>query len=186
MKEVSSKERFCYIFSICALLLLILIICILAFTGVFYGVQVDKITSVPLGTDITISIGANDCNAFSFAVSGGVIPNEKIAQNINIKNTSTEKIFVRVKSVIVALEDNCKIDMSNLNNWVKNGEYAYFLKEINQGESVGCAKNLVINEEYELSSKYNYNIVVIVESLGENFDVKNIWNLPLNFYENDV
>jgi len=186
MKEITSKERFCYIFAICVLFLISVVICILAFTGVFYGPQVNKISSVPLGTDITISIGENDINAFSFSVSGGLLPNEKIAQNINIKNTSNAKVYVRVKSILVTNGNNCDIQMETLNKWKQNDAYAYFLKEINAGESVGCAKNLIISSEMELSSKYNYNIVIIVESLSENFDTKSIWNLPLNFYEEYV
>ena len=183
MKEkISHKERFIYIFSIGVLLFLLVLFLILFFSGYLFSTVIDPITNLPLGkSNLVLNVERTQASTMSFSLNGGILPGEKLPQNLNIKNLGEDSVFVRAKAYAFT-KDRGQIDfpLEVTNNWLlKDDGYYYYLELLEGLNTIGLASNIVVNDSYEFDCKEKYMVNILVESLSSDLDVNAAWGIDL-------
>ena len=179
-KQTPKTEKFMYIFTICALLVVLAIFLILFFTGFLFSFALDPVTNLPLGNSpIVMNVSNSQATSISFSVKGSIVPGEKLPQKINVKNDGESEVYLRAKSYIYTI-DQGQIEMSLdvTSGWVlKDDGYYYFLETLPKNASVGLSSRIIVNDEYNFDSKNEYQVNIIIESLDQQFDVVSIWGI---------
>ena len=175
---MKSKERFCYVFAICLLLLVIGVLIFLYFSGRLYASNISQVSNIPINSSVFIKVNENEASAISFDISGGLIPGEKIPENINISNQSEDELYLRSKAFVYTAEYGLVgISLEVNQNWeLKDDGYYYFIGTIQPNQTIGLASQMILNNEYSLSNKQRYIINVIVETLKKTQNMCDIWH----------
>ena len=159
-----------------SLLVAFAIFVILTFTGYFYSTGIGQTENMPLGETSVISLKENQSNSISFGFGGGILPGQEIPTTIDVLNDSENDLYIRAKVFILSKTDGViEVEIKSAGDWIKRGEYYYFLEKVLPQERVNCLTAIQIPMEVMLEGRYIYNMNVLVESLSDYEDVQKLW-----------
>lgn len=136
---------------------------------------------VPVGTPINISVEDNGAQTQVVYMSGSLLPNFSVNQDVNITLKATESPCA-VRAKVYMLNEQNQIVPINLivaSQWQKMSDGYYYSQE-------NLSPNLVIDfmqafevpsTEYNLNAENIYPILFSVETLPITFDYQSIWKM---------
>lgn len=179
---MTEKGKFGYIFTIWVLVFVIVILFFLYFAGFLYSSNPNQVSSIPLGSTSKITLDEGSAFSLSFDISGEVLPNEKIPQNINIYNNSQKNIYVRAKAYINTVDSGVVyIQLITNDNWEYYDNYYYYNGEILSNETIALATYIVLNEDYNFTKTERYIVNILAESLNADLNITDVWGVEINF-----
>lgn len=184
-----SKENFGWIFSCVALAVGLIISIILGFTGMYCQNASTFLNDLKLGDNLQLEMRENQANSMSVNIDGSYLPNEKLKQDLFVKNFELEKdIFLRAKVYIFSTESkiiNVGIDLAP--NWkynLQDGYYYYNGALAPQNKTI-LASNIIIDESAQLFSSKKYILTVLAESLSDKNQAENLWKIDFSSFFNE-
>lgn len=178
---MKSKERFCYIFVISLLITTIGVMVALYMTGMLFVSKINQVSSVPLGSNVVISIENTGANSISFDLCGGLMPEEKVPQLLNVKNDGDTDCYVRAKAFTYASDAN-KVDLkiATTEKWVFVDGYYYFIEDVKRGTTIGLANGIILSDSYIFTNDQKYIINVLIESISTQNYHQDLWGVNIS------
>lgn len=174
-----SKENFGWIFTTCALAILLGLSIYLGITGWYFRTEKSYTTDIELGKTIQFGVKKNESNAISFNLDGSFLAGERLPQLISVKNLDAENnLYLRAK-LFIYTGDNQTLEMNMVEtaNWTYQEDgYYYFNEKLTPQNKVAICSFVFIDEDTDLQTNTKYIVTMIVESLDENQNVTQIWN----------
>ncbi len=171
------KERFVFIFSICGLCLVLVLSVFLGLNGWYYTLPTDNDFNAITNQIYTIDMSKTQSESLSLAISGGMLPSQKIPQKINLANKSEEDFFLRAKVKIWTDDGFVDCYFENLEGWrsFDDDNYIYFQQKLIPQARIGLCSEILVNDEIYFDSEKKYFLTITVESMSTNLEIDKIW-----------
>ena len=95
-----NKDNFGWIFTSCALAILLGLSIYLGITGWYFKTDKSYTTDLELGKTVQFEVDKNQSNAISFNIDGSYLSGDRLPQIIAVKNASDSNLFLRAKIFI--------------------------------------------------------------------------------------
>ena len=173
-----SKENFGWIFTSCALAVLLALSIYLGISGWYFKTEASLTTDIELGKTVQFGVKENESSAISFNLDGSFLSGERLPQLISIKNLEDESsLYLRAKIYIYTGDNQTlKMNLVETVNWTYQDDgYYYFNDLLTPMNKVALCSYVFIDESTKLQTNTKYIVTISVEALGENQDVTGIW-----------
>lgn len=185
-----SKENFGWIFSCILLSLALITSVILGFGGFYYQNTNSFVCDLKVGDSLQLEMRGNEANSMSLNIDGSYLPNQKIKQDLFVKNLELdEDIYLRAKAYIFSSQGriiNVNVDLGV--NWkynLQDGYYYYNAPLSPQNKSI-FASSILLDENNTLVSSKKYIFTMLCESLTSLSDVQKLWKVDYSTFFNLV
>lgn len=172
------KSFYGWLFVCVTLAVLLAVSVYLGVSGWYFKVENNLESDIVLGENVQIDISKNEAEGVAFSFSGSYLAGEKLPQNISVKNIDEERgIYLRAK-VFVFSENatDSQVDIIENVNWQRENDGYYYLTQIlPTSGKVSLCSYVVIGEESKFDGEKSYIFQVIVEALGEDENVEELW-----------
>lgn len=174
--KISKKDRI-YIFFIVLLTILFVGMFYIAISGWLYKDDALSKMHLKLGASSVIEVKGSQAQALSYNFDGAWLGGQIFKQNISVRNTGDEDVYLRAKLIIFSEENNDpKLSLVANDNWfLAEDGYLYAVESVGSLATIGLTSGLQISEENQLTSKTNYIITLQVESISTKLDRKSVW-----------
>lgn len=171
-----NKSNFGWLFACIGLLLLLAVSIYLGVSGFYFKNNNSYVNDLILGQSLEGSLEKNQASSISVNFSGGFVPNEKLAQIVNVKNNDdSSDLYVRAKVYVFDSLNNIEnIDVVENSNWFKNDDGYYYYNDlltpqqkVNFSSFVSMGNNFVSWKKYILT--------FVFETLDSQNDVELMW-----------
>jgi len=175
-----NKENFGWIFTTCALAILLGLSIYLGITGWYFKTEKSYTTDIELGKTVQFAVEKNQSNAISFNLDGSYLSGDRLPQLISVKNLDNESsVYLRAKIFIYSGDNQIlKMNLIETVNWTYQDDgYYYFNDLLTALNKVALCSYVFIDENTQLQTNTKYIVTVIVESLDESQDIEKIWGV---------
>lgn len=177
------KSSYAWLFAVIILSVLLILALALGLSGFFFSVSMTTApTDINLGEVVTIEVMPNQSEVVSFGFDGGYVPNEKLAQIIQIKAKELDtELNLRVKAVVHKTNEVVNLKFDTTENFIEgNDGYYYYNGTLAGGNKVTFCNYIIMPEEAKFLSRERYILSVLVENLETDYDARTIWNIDEN------
>lgn len=172
-----NKENVGYIFAIVLLIMALVLLIYLGFSGWYFYGECNYSTDLQLGKTMQVNVKENQANALSLNVEGSYLPGEALPQVVVVKNSDEKELLVRAKAYISGgNEVSAPIEIVNSQNWTycEDGYYYYNSILSSQAKSTLC-DFINMPNDLLLQSTKKYIVTVVFEAINCNQDVTSLW-----------
>ena len=178
-----SKDNFGWIFTTCALTILLGLSIYLGISGWYFKTEKSYTTDMMLGKSVQFSVKKNESNSISFNLDGSYLSGDRLPQLVSVKNEDDQSsLYLRAKIFIYSGDNQTlKMNMVETVNWTyKEDGYYYFNNLLTPQNKVALCSYVFIDEETDLQTNTKYIVSIIIESLDSTQQVEQIWgNNPI-------
>lgn len=171
-----------YIVVIVLLLALLILTNLFAYFGVLQKILPTTTPAFVLGQSATIDAKENSSNAICFSFNGSAVTGIFYQHPIFVKIPVTdEKLLIRAKMQIQTEQGERFVQIATDTNWTQGQDgYVYFDNFAQSGQNILLSNGYVL-PNFVSDQHKSYNLCVIVETLSESTNFKEIWALPQDF-----
>lgn len=173
------KNNFGWLFTCVGLVILLGISIYLGISGFFFQTEDTYTTDLVLGQNIESAIRKNQATSISVNMSGGFLPEERLAQVVSIKNLELDNsLYLRAKVFIYSSQNQTEeIDVVENSNWTKNEDGYYYYNELLSPLEKANFSTFIIapSQDFVTASWKKYIVTFVFESLDSSVDVENLW-----------
>lgn len=181
-----SKDNFGWIFLSVALTIGLIISVILGFSGFYFKNSSSLSLDLKLGDYLQLDIRKNQANSLSVNVDGSYLPNQKLKQDLFVKNLEVnDGVYLRAKVYIFSSENrivNVNVDLAP--NWKYNLQdgYYYYNRILQPQNKATFASDLILDENGDLYSDKKYILTFLVESLKDETQAETLWGIDYSTF----
>lgn len=174
--KLEKKDKV-YIFFIVILSVLLMGLFLLTISGWFYSDNRTGGTNLEIGNSSVIEVDGMDIGVLSFNFDGAILAGEYIKQNISVKNSGEDELYLRAKITLFSSnhKENPIFFKTNASWTLFDDGYYYFSDSVESLGTVALASGLVVSNEKQLASRENYILTIVVESLSTRYDRLEAW-----------
>lgn len=185
-----SKENFGWIFLSIALAIGLIVSVVLGFSGFYFRNSSSLSPDLKLGDYLQLDVRKDQANSLSVNVDGSYLPNEKLKQDLFVKNLEVDdEVYIRAKIYIFSSENNIiNVKVNLAPNWKYNLQdgYYYYNSPLPPQNKATFASDLILDEKGQLYSNKKYIMTFLVESLSQKTQAENLWNVNYSTFFNEV
>ena len=174
--KLEKKDKV-YIFFVVVLSVLLIGLFLLTISGWFYGDNKKSGTNLEIGSSSVIEVDGMKTSVLSFNFDGAILSGEYIKQNISVKNSGEEELYLRAKINLFSAnhKENPVFFKTNTSWTLFDDGYYYFSDNVESLGTTALASGFVVSNEKQLASKENYILTIVVENLPTRFDRLEVW-----------
>ena len=186
-KNKKRQKNIGYIVAIVLLSILLVGTNVMSFAGAWKNLLVSAEPVFALGKQATINVNLNQSSSLAFNFKGSAVMGTVYNHLIYVSMPVTSQRYVlRAKAVVTTGQVSYNATIASDSNWILADDgYCYLTVYALGGQTFGLSNAIKMPDINTIQDK-SYNLIVTVESLSENVDFANIWELPDDFVIRDI
>lgn len=181
-----SKDNFGWIFLCVTLAIGLIISVILGFSGFYFKNSSSLSLDLKLGDYLQLDVRKNQASSLSVNIDGSYLPNEKLKQDLFVKNLEVDdEVYIRAKVYIFSSENRViNVNAQISSNWKYNLQdgYYYYNGSLSPQNKATFASDLILDENGDLYSDKKYILTFLVESLADKTQAENLWEIEYSTF----